>query len=745
MDVFCFFAGVAFYQFGSIFPLFIIGIFFYFRRRKNIFLCFLLGFLWANIHTWLISTRSLPDVSVIPKATLEGLVVSIPREGEDSIQFDYELFSFNDQKASGVVRLSCYKQCPLFQVGDVYRIQAKLKRPQNLRNPGGYDYVSGLLAHHIQWTGYTAAGHCFKINKKNKFFSLILKRLQRSILLERLDTNPKTIGIFEALTLGLTHRIDKDTWDLFRRTGTTHLMVISGAHIGLVAGLSYRVFQWLWTRFPALVLWIPAQRVASAAGFMMACFYALIAGFGVPAQRALVVCFFMFLRFISDIPFSVWQAWRSALFIVILYEPHSVKLPGFYLSFIAVAILIAANQRISFIGIKKTIILQLACLFGLMPLTLFMFGYGSLNGFFANLIAIPWVSFFIIPLALIITVLAGWLSMDWLVTILKWGMDILLWFLHWIDHFSMVNMEILMIGLLKPLALMLGIALLVFFPLASAIPAILTLLFVSFFPHYEKIKSGFARIDVLDVGQGLSVVVQTAQHRLIYDTGVKFYHGSDMGQLAIIPYLKTQGIKQLDAIVISHPDLDHRGGLPSIQKKYKIQRLLVDDVSFYKNALPCHETPEWRWDGVLFKFFPIQADFKGKNNRSCILQVSTQSGQVILTGDIEKPAEDYLVERYAHQLSSSVIVVPHHGSKTSSSPDLIQYIDPQYAVVSYGFDNRYHFPHAKPMLEYAKRNIPVYSTKTCGLIRIELTPHHQNHVPVCTQKPRFIDKIKHMF
>lgn len=745
MDVFCFFAGVAFFQFKSIFSLLIIAIALWFRYRKILFLWFILGFVWSYGHSWMISTRGLPNESVISRATLEGVIVSIPRIREDSVQFDYDLISFNHKKASGLIRLACYQQCPDVHVGDAYRLVAKLKRPQNLGNPGGYDYAGGLLAHHIEWTGYTASGSFHYLPQKKKWSSLILKRLERSKLLEHLDTNPKTIGIFEALTLGLTHRMDKDTWDLFRRTGTTHLMVISGAHIGLVAGLSYRFVQWLWRRSAVLLLFVPAQRVASGAGLMMACCYALIAGFGVPAQRAVIVCLFMFLRFMSQIPFSVWQAWRCALFFIITYEPHSVTLPGFYLSFIAVAILIAVNQRVSLSGIKKTIVLQLACLFGLMPLTLFYFGYGSVNGFFANVIAIPWVSFFIIPLALMITVLVEWIPMDWPVVLLKWEMERLLWYLHWVDHFSMMNIELFMFGLLKPLALMLGIGLLVFFPLVSCVPAILILLLASFFPRYEKIKPGFARVDILDVGQGLSVVVRTAQHRLMYDTGVKFYHGSDMGQLAIIPYLKTQGIKQLDAVVISHPDLDHRGGLPSIQKEYPIQRLLVDDISFYNNALPCHEASDWRWDGVLFKFFPIQGDFKGKNNRSCVLQISTHSGQVILTGDIEKPAEDYLVKRYAHQLASSVLVVPHHGSKTSSSTSLIEHINPQYAVVSYGFDNRYHFPHTKPMLEYAKKSIPVYSTTSCGLIRIDLTPNAQMKAPICSLQTHYIDKIKHMF
>ena len=338
--------------------------------------------------------------------------------------------------------------------------------------------------------------------------------------------------------------------------------------------------------------------------------------------------------------------------------------------------------------------------------------------------------------------MGGLVPMSWPTLILKWQINALLWYLHWIDSFSMINIAHSLSGMLTPIALMLALVLFVFIPHKSFYSAIFFLMIASVFPRYETIKSGAAIIDILDVGQGLAVVVRTSKHILIYDTGVKFYHGTDMGKLVIIPYLKTLGIKQLDAVVISHPDLDHRGGLASVQAEYRVKTLLVDNPAVYQNAQACHEQSDWTWDGVTFKFFPIKGDFKGKNNRSCVLQVSTKNGQVLLTGDIEKPAEDYLVKTYSKRLASEFLVIPHHGSKTSSSAEFLEYVMPQYALLSYGFDNRYFFPHAKPMNEYIKRQIPVYSTVSCGLIRINLTSANKSKKPDCMYNN--IDKNMHI-
>jgi competence protein ComEC len=284
----------------------------------------------------------------------------------------------------------------------------------------------------------------------------------------------------------------------------------------------------------------------------------------------------------------------------------------------------------------------------------------------------------------------------------------------------MLNVNFTFTEALPALALMAVMAIFLFLPLKLFFPAASVLMIASFFPNFEKVKPGEAIVDVLDVGQGLSVVVRTANHILIYDTGMKFYQAGDMGKLAIIPYLNKLGVSKLDKVVISHPDLDHRGGLGSLEEKYTIKELIVDDPLFYKRGVSCHEYPSWEWDGVTFRFFAISADLPRKNNKSCILQITTPAGQMLLSGDIEKAAESYLVKTYGSELASTVLLVPHHSSKTSSSEAFVRHVTPRYAIASYGFDNRYHFPHPEAMRVYRQQHIPVFNTMECGMIRVDL-------------------------
>jgi competence protein ComEC len=734
MEILCFFAGIACYCLKSNYPVGLLLTFLFFRPRWALIGCFLAGLSFSVVHERWVAPQGFPESSVIGKADLRGSIVSIPLDKQGQVQFQFMLDELNGHAAHALLNLSCYDHCPTLRAGETWRVMTKLKKPHNLGNPGGFDYVGSLHARHVEWTGYTRRGSFQRMEARHFGTHAIRWRQRLAEKLAELNPDPHTIGILQALTLGVSYRMDKDTWGLFRRTGTTHLMVISGAHIGLVAGLTYALLKWLWCRFSRLPQWIPAQRMASVGGFLMALLYTLLAGFGVPAQRALIVCGVMLFRQFFNHRLTVWQAWRYALLVVIIYEPHATLLPGFYLSFLAVAILIGMSQRIRSVGFKKNLMLQLACLMGLMPLTLYWFSYGSLNSLFANLVAIPWVSFVIIPLGLVATLLGLWVPMSWVIWVVNWAITYLLIYLHWIDSLSVINLNFSLSSPLPLLALILTLILAVFFPMRTLAPAGVVLMLSGLFFGHKPVPPGSARIDVLDVGQGLAVVVRTARHTLVYDTGVQFYKGGDMGQLALVPFLKSQGIKSLDKVVISHPDLDHRGGLLSLMAVYSMDELLVDDPSHYKQpTASCHEYPAWNWDEVTFRFFPIQGDFKGKNNRSCVLQVSNAAGQVLLTGDIERPAETYLVHRYGQTLASSVLVIPHHGSKTSSSSMFVEVVAPTQAVVSYGFDNRYHFPHQQAMRVYQTQHIPVYATEACGLIRIDLKKGANTAQVMCSQ------------
>jgi competence protein ComEC len=734
MEILCFFSGVAFVYLKNGYALGLLCVALFFRPRLLLCIYFCLGLTWALLHALVISPRGIPKMSVITQANITGLIASMPVITPDKVQFEFDILSFDKKKAKARVLLACYEHCPIFSVGDIWHLEAKLKKPQNLGNPGGFDVIRAHRARHITWVGYTHAGS-FKYLGVHSGPKIYLMKI-RSYFSRHLNQHvfePKTVGILQALTLGLGSEITQETWGLFRRTGTTHLMVISGAHIGLVAGLTYGFLRRFWSRLGILPIKIPSQRIASMGALCMAFIYSVLAGFGVPAERALVVCFFMLFRNITTKAFSVWQAFRYALFAVLLFEPHSVLMPGFYLSFMAVGILITVNQVIAAQGIRKMLLMQLSCLIGLMPLTLFLFSYGSLNGFFANLLAIPWVGFFVIPIGLLIVFLGPYFSMDYFSLILDKAVMLLLRYLDWIDQFARFNLDLSVSHLWSVGILMYAFGIAIILPIKRFLPVILVLIASGLYAKQDKINWGEARVDVLDVAQGLSVVIETAHHKVIYDTGVKFYRGGDMGQLALVPYLKTLRTKVLDMVIISHPDLDHRGGLSSLEQAYAIRELLVDDPTFYHRGESCHQYPPWQWDGVLFEFLPLSLGTPKKNNHSCVLKITTNFGSMLLTGDIEQSAERDLIKSHRSKLSASFLLVPHHESNTSSSSVFLEHVSPKAAIASYGFDNRYHFPHEKAVSRYAMQNIPVYSTEQCGLIHIFLSRKKRFKALQCTK------------
>lgn len=720
MEIIYFFIGIGFFYTKAMSWLGLLAGAWFVKPSWSVLIGFILAIAYCLFHEWFIQETGIPQASIISKAHLEGKITSLVADKGNKTQFQYQADRLNDKPIQLNLSLSCYENCPNFQIGERWSLEAKLKKPMNLGNPGAFDYVGWLKARHIDWVGYIKKNSAIRLEAAKPGFNLLRLRESLGREVAQLIPNLRSSAVFNALTLGLTSGLDKKDWDLFRRTGTTHLMVISGAHIGLIAGLSFSLVCWLWSRISRFCLYYPAPKVGSIFGFLMALSYALIAGFAAPAQRALVVCFFVFLKNFLRISFARWQAWRYSLLAVLLWEPHVVLLPGFYLSFIAVALLLIGNQLIPWKGWKKVICLQLICLFGLMPFTLYWFSYGAMNGIAANLLAIPLVGLVIVPLSLLNLALIPWIKIPALFIPVHYAIEALFYYLKAVDSFSQINLTFELASVGQVFALMLGMFIILCFRFQIIIPAWVILMYAGLFPGYPRVQNKEVELNVLDVGQGLAIVIRTAKHTLIYDTGAKFYRGGDMAQLAIIPFLKRIGTSKLDKIIISHPDLDHRGGLESLEAEYKPDQLIVNDVNFYHRGFNCHNYPPWEWDGVSFEFLGIQTVFKSKNNNSCILKIQNKAGKVLLTGDIEKLAEHYLVSEYKEKLKSNILVVAHHGSKTSSSAAFIKQVAPEFALISAGFANRYHFPHQQTLNTLQNHGANIINTMNCGMITTRL-------------------------
>lgn len=721
MEVILFLNGIVFFYFKNPLSWIFLCSVCFIRRRLVFVVVFLAGLGWAALHQVWIHPQGMPANASCQHAHLFGEVHSIPTHTETKTQFQFLATRLNHQPVHVNIMISCYQHCPSnIQLGQRWSLTANLYKPRDYANPGGFRFVDWLAARHIAWLGIMQDAKQHHPIAPDKPPLILNFRHLLAQKLEKLGLNESSLGVVQALALGMTANLDQSLWALFRRTGTTHLMVISGAHIGLMSGFGFFITKWLWCRLDYFCLRKPAQQAGAWVGMVFALAYALLAGFAVPAQRSCVACCVMLSRYFLPQRFSAWQAWRYALWVVLCLEPHAVCLSGFYLSFTAVAILLVMNQWLQCTKLRKLMGIQLACLVGLMPLTLYWFSYAAVNGFLANLLAIPWVGFIIVPLSLTTALLSEWGSMSYLVWALNHAIAGLLYYLRAVDALSWMNLSVAYADMIKPLAWLVAIGLVLFLPVRAFALVTSLFLFIGLYPKHDAIKLGEAKLDILDVGQGLAIMIRTQNHQMLYDTGMKFYHGSDMGNLVILPYLKLLGTTRLDKVVISHPDLDHRGGLKSIAEVMPIDELIVDNPRVYRHALSCHHYPDWDWDGIHFHFFQIKTNLHSKNNTSCVLQLKTKQGKILLPGDIEKKAEMYLVMNYGKQLQSNLIVVPHHGSKTSSTELFLKTVKPNQAILSYGFDNRYHFPHASVVDRYRSMHVELYNTVDCGMVSVSL-------------------------
>lgn len=736
MEIFCFLMGILYgYSTHLYLPLCTLFVF-YLTPRYSLLLLFGMGILLALGHQWLVTPKGIPNVDVIPNALIQGRIASIPIKNTYKTQFNLALEQINGRPAQGLIQLAWYQHAPTLHAGERWQLAVKLKKPRNFANPGSYDYLTTLATRHIHWTGYVRSKEN-KLLLANPPLSWLTLREQLATQLGQLSPNQKTTGVIEALSLNLTTHLSQNDWELFRRTGTTHLFGISGEHIALLFGLSFWFFKQLWSRCTTCCLYFPALSAAAIFGFSIALLYSFLAGFAPPVQRALAGCFFYTLGCLGKQHFSTWQAWRYALFAVLCLEPHVVFMQGFYFSFLAVACLLLTQQRWNLKGYKGSMALQLSCLIGLMPLTLYWYSYGSINSFFANLLAIPLVGLLIVPLALMTMLITSLPGAAYLMSILSFLVELLFTLLQWAEHLAVLNLNSSLNSIELVLALMGALLLWVLLPIKPFHYIACIWCLIPLFPDRPIIQQGAVQLHVLDVGQGLSVSLQTQHHVLLYDTGDQFFQGNDLGAMVILPYYKNKHIKKIDTLIISHPDKDHRGGLKSIEAGIQIGELLVNNPHYYHRGRNCHHYPKWQWDGVSFQFLPIHLSLKDKNNSSCVLQVSNASGGILFTGDIEKKAEDYLVSTYGRQLASDVLIVPHHGSKTSSSYRFLSEVAPRYAIASLGFDNRFHFPHAQIMARMHALGIPFLRTDKCGMVEIILPAQGVIGKPRCWRKNPF--------
>jgi competence protein ComEC len=714
------------------------------RYRLLFFL--LLGFLWTVWRADMILVQKLPKEIENQSITIMGTVIGLPRQVQyqnNSCGWRFNFAPLPSEKwpNPGHLRLIWFSEPeqPL-RPGQQWQLTVRLKRAHGMLNPGVFDYSKWLFKNRILTIG-TVQDNADKprLLSQPSVFNIDnwRYRLAKAIR-HNLGELPST-GILIALAVGERQWVTQEQRTVLGQTGTAHLIAISGLHIGLIA-LFAIAFFWIVRRglrlYPSKAMyWLPAPRFAALLSLLAAFYYALMAGFSLPTQRA----FIMVAVAVSGIIFArqVSHLLALALLFVLLWDPLSVLSAGFWLSFGAVAAILYALKGKRNTGLSSlnkwgvgTFRTQWAATLGLFPIVLAIFGYIPLTSFLANMVAIAWVSFVIAPLTLLGTALilvlpslgstllqfaasvfdALWVFIDWLA---KWSV--------WQRHTP---------PLWTVIAAMVGVAILL---LPRGFPArwlgILWILPIFFTPPAHP-QRGEVWFSLLDVGQGLAAVVRTENYVLVYDTGPKFCSGSNTGKMVVVPFLRAKGIQQVDKLLISHGDNDHIGGAQSVLENLKVDQVLssapekIEEIlSADSKVLSCQTGQHWRWDGVDFQILHPPANYvaKKRNDHSCVLKVSSAGGTLLLAGDIEKNSEYYLVRHHQSDLAADILVVPHHGSQTSSTESFIEAVNPSIALFSTGYLNHFGHPKKEIVQRYRRRKISVWDTAPAGAISFRLS------------------------
>lgn len=673
---------------------------------------FLLGLCWACLHAHWATNDQLAPALDGQTLWLEGEVVGLPAANGNTVRFELtDAWSRRAQLPSRL-RLAWYGGPPVAS-GERWRLAVKLKRPRALVNPGGFDAQAWALAKGFGATGSVKAGERVRAAR------LAWRDGLRQRLLA-VDSQQQG-GTLAALLLGDGSGVSRQQWEVLQATGTVHLLVISGQHVGLLAGLVYGLVALL----AKVGLWParwPRLRCACALAFAAALSYGLLAGFQVPVRRACIMIGLVLLWRLRFRHLGVWWPLLLAFTLVLLVDPLVSLQPGFWLSFSAVAVLLLtfSGRLGGWRWWQAWTRAQCCVALGLLPVMVALALPVSVSGPLVNLLAVPWISLVVLPVAMAGAVL---LPVPWIGESLLWlAGGALRGLFQWLTWTAEWSPPWLPPGVSPEVWLVLAIGILLLL-LPAGVPLRwlgVPMLGLLLFGPRQAPPVGQADIWVLDVGQGLAVLVRTAHHQVLYDTGPGLGE-VDAGASVVVPSLVALGVRRLDAMIISHAHLDHSGGAGSVRRRLPVTQTLAgepDALPAAWQAQPCKPGRSWEWDGVRFVLWRWPSAVPG-NPASCVLWVEANGERLLLGGDIDASAERALLASglapQAHWLQA-----PHHGSKTSSSKPFLEAVQPHAALISRGHDNTFGHPHADVLARYQALGITPHDTAEAGALRIQL-------------------------
>ncbi len=689
----------------------------------------LLGVAWTAWRADLALQSRLPRQLEKRDFDVVGSVRSLPRASGVATRFTFHVErAWLDGRPlawSGDTRVSWYGARPGHPAPCTrWHLRLRLKRPRTLANPGGYDSERSALERREVATGYVRKQGR---NRELARAAWCVDRLRAEVsaAIARAVPDVHDAHLLQSLAVGDTRGLDDHDWDVARANGISHLLAISGFHVGVAALVGAWLVYGLWWLLPWLARRVPRQVAQGVAALATALGYGALAGFSLPTDRTLLMIAVVALARCVRRTTGGVQTLAMALAAIVLWDPLSVLSAGFWLSFLGVAFLMMglARPRSVWGHVRALGSVQLLMTVALLPLTIWLFGQASLVGALSNLVADPVVSLVVVPLTLGGTMLLPFspavAGVSWRAA--AWVMH-LLWAL--LEHMAQWPGAHWYPPLVTPLAMLLATlgALWLFLPRGMPARWLGLALFVPLLlPRQSLPPPGGFRMWVIDVGQGLSVLVRTRRHAMLYDAGARYPSGFDLGRVAVLPTLHALGVHRLGMLMISHGDNDHAGGAPAVAAAFPQARQLSGEpkrVGLRMRA--CHAGQHWAWDGVRFR---VVSPDRGRglvyrdNDRSCVLLVSGSGGRALLTGDISRRIEP----RVAAAVGPGpplVLLVPHHGSASSSSAAFLHALDPVAAVVSAGWLNRYHHPAKATVERYAKAGVPLYGTATSGAVEV---------------------------
>lgn len=708
------------------------------------------GFGWASLRAeWRLADHLHAELEGRTRI-VEGRVSELPRRSGDGLRF---VFAVDPPQAGLPARMlvswhpdgAGSEPLPALRAGERWRLPLRLRRPRAMANPGVFDYEAWLLQKGVRATARVRgegvlldADAARPIERVHRWRGEVRDRF-----LAVLDRQPYR-GMLVALAVGDQSAIPASQWDSLRRTGIAHLVSISGLHVGLVAGLAAALAGALWRRVPALVLRLPVGKLQALAALLAGAAYALLAGMGIPVQRALLMLAVAVLALLGGRALAASRILALALVVVLAVDPWAVLAPGFWLSFGAVALILyiigGRSRRRS--GWCAAVRVQLAISFGLLPLLLFFFHAVPVLAPVANALAVPLLSFVVTPL----TLAAVLLPVDALLQLAHAAIAALMRPVEWLASIEAGLWEQAAPPLWLGLTAAVALAVLMLPRATPAKPAAAVMLALLLSWQAPRPPPGGFRAQVLDVGQGLAVHVQTARHDLMYDAGPRFGRGTDAGERVILPYLRMRGVRGLDLQVLSHDDADHVGGARSVAAALPVKAFAAPAGG--AGLLParararlraCMAGQRWQWDGVDFAFLHPPAHGEGGaragNEQSCVLRVHAAEGSLLLSGDIGAASEAALVAAHgADALATTVVVSAHHGSRSSSSAAFVDATMAEAVIHSVGHGNPFSHPHPQVWARWAWAGARNWRTDGQGAIAVDVAAGQGEGVRVRAQR-----------